>query len=660
METVKNLLFGKPLFWREDSIFYASVELGGATFRVREFVKIELKAEDGSFKEKVARIETIFVRSESVYTEVRWFHNAQEYICKANGIILLENSKFDKNELIASSDISTVSLFSISQKVKVVIVKPNQRKNRDTLFTRYTIDLNYGVILPYFESKSELYYSVCLQMNPTLAKEYIPDFTFYCLRSETKVKLDYIYQLSQQFFVKTLPKYLIGREDQAKLIETFLKKSVLSESKRKKKRKKNETFSVMTKSNRESILALAAYDHDNFPGVMTIVGMPGTGKTLTVVTVLHRLHFQALKRKLPAFKVIFINCFKHKTSYDIFKKLYENLSGIKFESSGSRKKATVELINACEKYLFYGKPNSDRFVLVIDEIDEVFKSQDRELLRLFIWPFVLDRLNSKGSLVIIAISNLFDLFEKYLFPTTTKIAKNRLSFETYTTDMMKQIIVARLKEMKWDTLFTSQAISLCSSACSKVLGDYRYARQIWQFALKQAKTKLENKLFVTKLDLVVDHIMVKEAIKYIQSATSLITKYRSEVGNSGIFLLYVLSKLCEEKDEATFKVVVLIYKIETYLNMLKSFGIQHTLPYTGFFEEYLERQLYEFECLGLVEVIVDNVNAQAKRILEVEVCDSYRLCATFKNIELNQLFESDIEKHKENLSNICNLKNTTT
>lgn len=224
---------------------------------------------------------------------------------------------------------------------------------------------------------------------------------------------------------------------------------------------------------------------------MYISGVPGTGKTATVMEVIKSLRRQAAtppphvkgknKKKqtdnLSDFTYIEVNGLRLTDPYHVYSEIYGALEG---ESHVSAKSAA----NWLEEY--FSDPCDERFVvLLVDELDLLCTKKQTILYHLFDWPN-----KPYSNLVVLAIANAMDLSERILKNRiASRLGLTRLTFQPYTHQQLQQIISSRLQGISG---FDETAAQLVARKVAAVSGDARRALDICRRAALIAETRLTS------------------------------------------------------------------------------------------------------------------------------------------------------------------------
>uniref|UniRef100_A0A8C9GFL5 Origin recognition complex subunit 1 n=1 Tax=Piliocolobus tephrosceles TaxID=591936 RepID=A0A8C9GFL5_9PRIM len=208
--------------------------------------------------------------------------------------------------------------------------------------------------------------------------------------------------------------------------------------------------------------------------ILYISGMPGTGKTATVYSVIQLLQNKTKAKMLPSFNVLEINGMNVVHPNAAYQVLYKQLFNKKPPNALSSFKIIDRLFNKNEK------DDRDVSILIIDEIDYLITKTQKVLFTLFDWP---TKVNSK--LVLIAISNTMDLPERLIPRCRSRLAFGRLVFSPYKGDEIEKIIKERLENCK--EIIDNTAIQLCARKVANVSGDIRKALQICRKAFENKR-----------------------------------------------------------------------------------------------------------------------------------------------------------------------------
>ncbi|KAF8395856.1 hypothetical protein HHK36_019810 [Tetracentron sinense] len=250
----------------------------------------------------------------------------------------------------------------------------------------------------------------------------------------------------------TLPKSMPGRNKEMEEITAFIKGAVCE----------------------DQCLGRCLYIH----------GVPGTGKTMSVLAVMRNLRSEVDAGGIKPYCFIETNGLKLASPENIYRVIYEALSGHRV----SWKKAFHLLNERFSDGNKVGKEDNQPCILLIDELDLLVTRNQSVLYNILDWP---TKPNSK--LVVIGIANTMDLPEKLLPRISSRMGIQRLCFGPYNYQQLQEIISSRLKGID---AFEKQAIEFASRKVAAISGDARRALEICRRAaeLKDYRIKRSSSL----------------------------------------------------------------------------------------------------------------------------------------------------------------------
>ncbi|XP_021772062.1 LOW QUALITY PROTEIN: origin of replication complex subunit 1B-like [Chenopodium quinoa] len=211
-----------------------------------------------------------------------------------------------------------------------------------------------------------------------------------------------------------------------------------------------------------------------------IHGVPGTGKTMSVLAVMRSLKSELESGSIKPYSFIEINGLKLATAENIYRVIYEALSGHRV----SWKKALHFLNERFSEGKQVGKGQNKPCILLIDELDLLVTRNQSVLYNILDWP---TRPNSK--LIVIGIANTMDLPEKLLPRISSRMGIHRLCFGPYTFQQLQEIIMSRLKGID---AFDKQAVEFASRKVAAISGDARRALEICRRAAEITDYRIKN------------------------------------------------------------------------------------------------------------------------------------------------------------------------
>ncbi|CAH8445610.1 unnamed protein product [Dicrocoelium dendriticum] len=209
---------------------------------------------------------------------------------------------------------------------------------------------------------------------------------------------------------------------------------------------------------------------------MYVSGSPGTGKTAVVSYVTNHLGSYSHCR------VLFINCMNLSSASEVFTRIFESLSQ---NLHGKENRGTVG--HSVVEATFEKFSNLSTFIVILDELDQLYSKSKAVLYRIFNWPATLS-----CHLIIIGIANALDLPERLLPRLQSKAHQPKhLTFSPYSHNELADIVSAKLSAanlsgndgVRMDPL----AIQLCARKISASTGDARTALSVVSRAFDLAK-----------------------------------------------------------------------------------------------------------------------------------------------------------------------------
>ena len=244
-----------------------------------------------------------------------------------------------------------------------------------------------------------------------------------------------------------------------------------------------------------------------------IAGMPGTGKTASVKTIVNILESELNEAKskkngkangkdgIIPFNKLFISGIEYPNISNVFKVIYKFI--FEKEKDKLNIKNYIQLLNNFfshrRKYNSSNAlkdPSNSHILLIIDEIDILINSSQNLLYNIFNWTTY-----DYSKLIVISISNTLDLPNRLLPKIRSRMGNNRVMFKPYNKDELRIIIEDRGIDLN---LFSSDAIRLSCVKVAAINGDLRRVFKI----LAKAKEinalenyKKKNKELVSKYDI---------------------------------------------------------------------------------------------------------------------------------------------------------------
>ncbi|XP_024983132.1 origin of replication complex subunit 1A-like [Cynara cardunculus var. scolymus] len=217
-----------------------------------------------------------------------------------------------------------------------------------------------------------------------------------------------------------------------------------------------------------------------------IHGVPGTGKTMSVLSVMRSLRSEVEAGITKPYSFVEINGLKLAAAENIYRVIYEALTGHRV----SWKKALNLLNDRFSNGTKSSKDDDRPCILLIDELDLLVTRNQSVLYNILDWPT-----KQHSKLIVIGIANTMDLPEKLLPRISSRMGIQRLCFAPYNYLQLQEIIACRLKGID---AFEKQAIEFASRKVAAVSGDARRALEICRRAAELADYRVKKSISLPK------------------------------------------------------------------------------------------------------------------------------------------------------------------
>ena len=270
-----------------------------------------------------------------------------------------------------------------------------------------------------------------------------------------------------------------------------------------------------------------------------IAGMPGTGKTASVKTIINILESELkeagkkknnkdlIKSGIIPFNKLFISGMEFPNISNVFKKIY-NFIFSKQKSLTINKYIQLldNFFSNRKKYnssIALNDPTNSHILLIIDEIDILINNTQNLLYNIFNWTTY-----DYSKLIVISISNTLDLPNRLLPKIKSRMGNNKIMFKPYNKEELRIIIKDRGIDLQ---LFSEDAIRLSCVKVAAINGDLRRifqilarAKQINELGNYKKKNKEQNlvskydimeawnELFNSKISKVIKSLQINEKI----------------------------------------------------------------------------------------------------------------------------------------------------
>ncbi|KAK1588310.1 hypothetical protein Q3G72_021951 [Acer saccharum] len=246
----------------------------------------------------------------------------------------------------------------------------------------------------------------------------------------------------------TLPKSLPCRDKEMSEITTFIKGAICN----------------------DQCLGRCLYVH----------GVPGTGKTMSVLAVMRSLRSEVEAGTIKPYSFVEVNGLKLASPENIYRVIYEALSGHRV----GWKKALQLLNERFSDGKKIGKEDDRPCILLIDELDLLVTRNQSVLYNILDWPT-----KPHSKLIVIGIANTMDLPEKLLPRISSRMGVQRLCFGPYKYQQLQEIISSRLTGIE---VFEKQAVEFASRKVAAISGDARRALEICRRAAEIADYRIKK------------------------------------------------------------------------------------------------------------------------------------------------------------------------
>ncbi|XVF04701.1 hypothetical protein REPUB_Repub05bG0107700 [Reevesia pubescens] len=235
-----------------------------------------------------------------------------------------------------------------------------------------------------------------------------------------------------------------------------------------------------------------------------IHGVPGTGKTMSVLAVMRTIKSEVDAGSIKPYCFVELNGLKLASPENIYRVIYEALTGHR----DSWKKALQLLNERFSDGKKISKEDDRPCILLIDELDLLVTRNQSVLYNILDWPT-----KQYSKLIVIGIANTMDLPEKLLPRISSRMGIQRLCFGPYNYLQLQEIISSRLKGID---VFEKQAVEYASRKVAAISGDARRALEICRRAAEIADYRIKNQISMVNSYTVKDIVTMAEVDSAIQ------------------------------------------------------------------------------------------------------------------------------------------------
>jgi len=250
-------------------------------------------------------------------------------------------------------------------------------------------------------------------------------------------------------------------------------------------------------------------------GCMFVSGVPGTGKTATVMEVVTTLQEMAEDDEIDQFNLVQVNGMKLTHPHQTYVEMLKQLNGTKTSPTN----AADILTNIFEQR------NKKTTLLIVDELDLLWTKKQDVLYHLFDWPT-----NSHAKLIVLSIANTMDLPERLMSQrVSSRLGMSRTAFLPYNFQQLEEIVNSRVEGLD---IFAKNSVELAARKVATVSGDARRCLDICRRALDFIKENEKVKL--TDIQKALKEMFASPIISFIRNCSrheqavlmALITQFR--------------------------------------------------------------------------------------------------------------------------------------
>ncbi|EUC64209.1 replication control protein [Rhizoctonia solani AG-3 Rhs1AP] len=221
-------------------------------------------------------------------------------------------------------------------------------------------------------------------------------------------------------------------------------------------------------------------------GCIYISGLPGTGKTATVHTVIRELKGMAMRNEINPFTYVEINGLRIPEPNAAYALLWEAISGHDVAQHGHLTISSKEALRRLTRH-FNSRTSAGNHtcVVLMDELDLMVTTKQDVVYNFFNWPNL-----PESNLVVIAVANTHDLPERTMSAKVrSRLGMERINFEAYTVQQLVELVNARLEVAKacqpdHPPVMKPDAINFAARKVASIFGDARRVLDVCRRAVE--------------------------------------------------------------------------------------------------------------------------------------------------------------------------------
>ena len=210
-----------------------------------------------------------------------------------------------------------------------------------------------------------------------------------------------------------------------------------------------------------------------------VSGVPGTGKTATVLSVINSLKKEVRNGTLRSFEFVEINCLRLLRPVQAYTTLWSGISNGDHLDSANAIKHLERHFQTQVNVKSNDIAPPPVIVCLLDEVDFLLSKDDRVIFQFLSWPLMIN-----SGFVLICVANIMDLPERLSNRLKSRIggqlSLERLVFKTYSPQQIEQILKGRLEGLRLNIFENTRSLEMIARKASVEGSDIRSALKICQ------------------------------------------------------------------------------------------------------------------------------------------------------------------------------------